>query len=657
MTVPKSLFTPISIGKMEVKNRIVMPPIMGPGFAANDGCVSQTRINFHEAQAKGGVGLIITGGVSVDPLIIGSSLHIGLWDDRFIPGLKELADAVHAHGAKLAPQIMHQGARRAPTLSGVQAVGPSPIPPKEKWLNNVPRELTIEEIGEIVEGFSDAARRAREAGCDAVELHAAHGSHNLVSSFMSPLCNKRSDAFGGSPEGRFRLPLEIIKRIKARAGVDFPVIVRISGDEMTPGGRDLLETEFIAPILVEAGADALHVTGGSFPETSWWVMPPAGTPFGLNVAAASAVKKSVDVPVIVAGRIKDPLLAEHVITTGKADLVAMGRSLLADPELPSKTAAGRLDDIAPCIGCNLGCVGGARTYGTLTCLVNPTVCREKEMILSQAKKSKKVMVAGGGPGGLYAAWIACQRGHHVTLFEKSAKLGGQFNLAAVPPLKQENILIIQYLSNQVEKAGCKLELNVEVTPTLVRDFDPDVVIIATGGRPLIPHDIPGVEKENVVTAHDILSGKVTLSTSNVLIIGGGMVGCEVADFLAEPEDNAIVGPISVTIVEMSASIAEKMQSEPRYLLLQNLRRKGVNWITHAQVKEIIDNGILFVRKGQEEAVHGMEYIVLAMGTSPADDLSHELESEVPELYVIGDAKEPRTALAAIAEASEVARKI
>jgi len=653
----KHLFTPIAIGKMELKNRIVMPPIMGPGFATSDGQVSQTRISFHEAQAQGGVGLIITGGATVDPLIVGSPLHMGLWDDRFIPGLKALADAVHAHGARLAPQIMHQGARRNPALAGVPAVGPSPIPTKEKWLKGVPAELTIEEIKALVEDFGHAAARAREAGCDAVELHAAHGSHNLVSAFMSPMCNKRCDAYGGSIEGRLRFPLEIIRRIKARAGADFPVIVRISGDEMTPGGRTLLETESIAPILVEAGADALHITGGSFPETSWWVMPPAGTPPGLNVDAASTIKKSVHVPIIVAGRIKDPILAEHIIASGKADLVAMGRALLADPALPEKAGKGRFDDIAPCIGCNLGCVGGARSYGTLTCLVNPALCREKKMTISRAERSKKVMIAGGGPGGLYAAWIACRRGHHVNLFEESPKLGGQFNLAAVPPLKQENSLLIAYLSGQVKKAGCEIHLNAQVTPARVKAFNPDVLIIATGGIPLIPEDIPGIQKECVVSAHEILAGKAAVDASNVLVIGGGEVGCEVADFLAEPEDNLITGPVSVTIVEMSATIAGEMQPESRYLLLQNLRRKGVNWMTRARVTEILDDGIQFIRDGREEALHHMECIVLALGSRAADDLNRMLQDGPPEQYVIGDAKAPRTALEAISEAFAVAREI
>ncbi len=653
----KSIFTPIKIGPVEIRNRIVMPAIMGLGFASANGTVSQTRISCHEAQAKGGVGLIITGGVTVDPLMVGSSLHIGLWDDRFIPGLQELADAIHAHGAKLAPQIMHQGARRIPALSGAQAVAPSAIRPREKSLTQTPRELTVEEIEGLVEQFGQSARRAREAGCDAVELHAAHGSHNLVSSFMSPLCNKRTDAYGGSLEGLLKFPLQIIASMKERAGADFPIIVRISGDEIEPGGRTLLETEAMVPMLVEAGADALHVSGGSFPETPWWVIPPTGTPLGLNVSAAEAIKKRVDVPVIVAGRIKDPLMAEHIITSDKADMVAIGRAILADPEMPNKMAAGNLDDIVPCIGCNVGCLGSARSMGKFTCVVNPTLGREKEMSFQHAKDRKKIVVVGGGLGGLYAAWIAGLRGHDVMLYEKASKLGGQFNLASIPPLVHENALLVKFLSNQVQKVGCTVASGAEATAEMVRNLSPDVVVVATGGTPCIPNDIPGIRNDNVLTAHDVLAGNAVVREENVVVIGGGMVGCEVADFLAEPEDNAIVGPISITILEILDNVAADMRPESRYLLLQNLRRKGVKWITKAKVQEITDDGIVYIRDGQEETISGIGCIILATGTSPNNTLAQSLQGAVPEIYTIGDAREPRSALEAIAEAAEISWNI
>jgi len=653
----KHLLEPIRIGHMEVRNRIVMPPIMGPGFATGGGVVSETRISYHETQAKGGVGLIITGGATIDPLMAHSTLHIGLWHDKFIPGLTELANAVHLHGARLAPQVMHQGARRDPQLAGAQSVSPSPTPPKEKWLSTVPRELTMEEIEEIVEEFGEAARRAREASCDAIELHAAHGRHNLISAFLSPMCNKRSDVYGGSTEGRLRIALEIIRRMKAKAGNDFPVIVRLSGDELVPGGRTLLETELMAPLLVEAGADALHITGGSFPELSWWVMPPAGTPIGLNVAAAAVIKRSASVPVIVAGRINDPLLAGHIVASDKADLVGMGRALIADPELPNKAAAGAFDDIAPCIGCNLGCVDGARRLGFMTCLINPTVGREKQMLLVRAKKSRKVVVIGGGPGGMHAAWVAAVRGHDVTLFEKTPRLGGQFNLAAVPPLMQENVLLVKYLARQVQKAGVRIELESEVTTRLIKQIGPDAVVVATGGVPLVPGSIPGADRDNVRTAHDVLAGRVVVKSGNVLVIGGGIVGCEAADFVAETEDNLLVGPTSVTILEELEAVAQDMQVEARHLLLQSLRQKGVKWITGACVSEISDDGAVYVKDGENHTLRGMDYIILALGARPAGDLARDLEGMVPELYVIGDAKEPRTALEAITEAAEVGRVI
>jgi len=653
MTAIKMLFTPTKIGSMEVKNRIVLPA-MSLDWVRHGNVISQRIVDYYEARARGGVGLIITGLSSVDPLMEGSPLIFGLWDDRFIAGFKELAKAVHAHGAKLAPQIMYGGLDRDPTLSGAQAVGPSPIPPKEAWLTGVPRELSIEEIEEIIEAFGEGARRAREAGCDAMEIHASHGNHHLVSSFLSPLSNKRTDTYGGSPEGRIKFALEIVKRMKAKAGSDFPIIMRMSADEIVPGGRSLLETQMIAPILAEGGVDAFNFSGGVYPDLSWWVVPPAGTPLGLNVDSAAAVRQAVDVPIIAAGRIKEPLMAEHILTLGKADLVAMGRALLADPELPNKAASGNFDDIAPCIGCNLGCTGGQKR---MTCLVNPTLGKEKQMALSQAKTPKKVMIVGGGPAGLEAARVAALRGHQVALYEKTSKLGGQFNLASVPPLVQEYVLLIKYLSTQVRKAGVGIELGKEITPALIEDVKPDAVIIATGGAPIIPNDIPGIENEIVVTAHDVLAGKAAIGAKNIVVIGGDRVGCEVADFLADQGDNSLIGRIAVTIVGGRPDLAEDMMAEPRYLLLQDLRKKGVDWMAPAYVKEILGDGIVFVKDGKEGSISRVDCIVLALGATSVDDLSNAIQDKVAEVYVVGDAKEPRTALEAIAEAADVAREI
>ena len=388
----------------------------------------------------------------------------------------------------------------------------------------------------------------------------------------------------------------------------------------------------------------------------WRILPPSGTPLGLNVPFSAAVKEVVDVPVIVVGRITDPLLAESILQRNQADLVAMGRALLADPEFPQKAAEGRFDDIAPCVGCCLGCLRTGVTTEPMTCVINPTVGREKEMIISPTAKPKKVMVVGGGPGGLESARVAALRGHQVTLYEKEAKLGGQYNLAIVPPMKQELSKTIKYLSKQVEKAGVEVRLNTEVTPGLVEEMKPDVVIVATGGVPLIPAT-PGVNGKKVVTAHDVLAGKVAIRHGNVLIVGGGMVGCEVADMLADLGDNQLAGGTRVTIVEMLHDIGLDVLPQPRMLLMPRLREKGVKVITSATVKEILDDGVVVTKDGQEEAVHGTDWIILAMGAKSVDELSDKIRDRVDEVYVIGDAKEPRRALEAIAEGAEVGRRV
>lgn len=652
MKALKKLFSPINIGKMEVKNRIVMAP-MTTNWAPEDGTISQKMIDYWEARAKGGVGLIIFEVVTVDGAFPYILQTVGLWDDKLIPSFKKFVDAMHVYGAKVAPQISHPGPESFSWLKGVQPVGPSPVVCKTH--GQICRELAFGEIKPIVEQYGEAARRAREAGCDAVEFHAAH-SYMLAGSFLSPLRNKRTDAYGGTIDGRLRFLLEVMASIRAKAGRDFPVILRISGDEHLPGGRDIRDTQYIAPKLVKAGVDAFHISGGMVPDLFWRILPCIGAPPGLNVPAAAAVKQVVDVPVMVVGKITDPRLAEDILDKGQADMIVMGRALLADPELPKKAAEGRFEDIAPCTSCGLGCLRTQLTYEPMTCVINPTVGREKEMAITPAAKPKKVLVVGGGPGGLEAARVAALRGHQVTLYEKEAKLGGQLNLAAIPPMKQELSKWIIYLCVQVEKVGVRVELNKEVTPELIKEMKPDVVVVATGGECLVP-PIPGVDGPKVIAGTAVLKGEVAISRGKVLIIGGGMVGCELADMLADPGYNQTTGRTAVTIVEMLADIGLDIIPQTRMLLLPRLQEKGVKVITSATVKEVLEDGVVITRDGQEETIRGMDYIILACGTRLVDELSQKIKDKVAEVYVIGDAKEPRKALEAIAEGSEVGRKI
>jgi len=663
----KQLFSPIEIAGMQVRNRIVMSP-MGTLWSGDDGGPSQRQIDYYEARARGGVGLVTFEVTTVDQQFPYTPNGAGLWNDGQVPVFKKLTDIVHSHGAKIQPQIVHPGPESLSFIQGVQPVGPSAL--MSGSTKQICRELSVEEIEHIVDQFGEAARRARQAGFDGLEFHCAH-AYLLAGSFLSPLRNRRTDAYGGSFEGRLKLPLDLIRCMKERAGSDFPITVRISGDEFVPGGRTLEDTRQVAPLLVEAGVDAFHVSAGSFPLAAWRVMPPTGTPPGLNRGLSAAIKEVVDVPVMVVGRINDPLVAEDILEKGDADMVVIGRALLADSELPNKAREGRLEDINPCIGCSEGCLGRIMAVKPLTCVVNPTVGREKEMTITPAAESRRVLVAGGGPGGLEAARVAALRGHQVTLCEKDIKLGGQFNLAAVAPMKQELCKVIKYLSTQVGKAGVEVRLDTEVTAELVSELDPDVLIVATGGVPLVP-DIPGIEGDNVVTAHDVLASKVAVHGTNVLVIGGGMVGLEVADLLANPGDNPLVGRTGVTVVEMLENAGKDVAAEGRTLLMGRLRANGAEIVTSTRVKEILPDGVRVVntvqemlpdwtmatRDGDEERViGGIGKIVLAMGLESVDDLSQKIGDSVAEVHVIGDAKQPRKALEAIAEGAEVGRAI
>ncbi|MBM3133451.1 MAG: FAD-binding protein, partial [Chloroflexi bacterium] len=468
------LFSPIKIGNMEIKNRIVMSP-MTTLYADLRERITPQLHEYYVTRAKGGVGMITLEVCTVDRPHNYQFKSLALWDDKFIPSHKELTSALHVHGVKVVPQISHPGPEsRAPLLFKIPAVGPSVV--TSVMTEETCKELTLEEIAEIVRKYGDAARRAREAGYDGMELHGAH-SYMLVGSFLSPLRNKRTDQYGGSLENRLRFPIEVIKSMKAATGGDFPLIMRISGDEIVPGGRTLEDTVKMVPILAEAGVDAFHVSGGVIDKLVTVIQPGPEYPLGLNVPAAAAIKKAVKVPIMVVGRIKYPTQAEEILQKGQADMVVMARALLADPELPNKAKAGKLDDIRHCISC-LNCFDSQVALEGLNCAVNAQLGFEGEYKLEPAPKPKKVMIIGGGPAGMEAARVAAIRGHQVTLHEKLHRLGGSLIFASTVHPDNEDFL--KYEIAQMNKFPVTVRLNSEVTPAMVSAAKPDVVIVALG---------------------------------------------------------------------------------------------------------------------------------------------------------------------------------
>ena len=635
------LFQPVNIGKMELKNRLVVPP-MGSGFSAPDGTVTDRLIEYHEARARGGFGLIIVEVTAIDPLGKGSPIQLGIWDDKFMRGLRRLVDRIHAAGAKIAIQLHHAGRETFSfSLGGQQAVAPSPFP--DPIIREVPRELTVEEIKSLVEAYAQGARRAKESGFDAVELHGAHGY--LIAQFMSAYANKRTDEYGGDLEGFLRFPLDIVHRARELVGPDYPILFRISGDEAVPEGRTIDESVVVAKRLVEAGVDALHVSVGVYESSYLTSAPPAMEP-GFNAAAAATIKQAVSVPVIVVGRVVTPAVAEDIISSGKADLVAIGRASLADPEFAVKAAEGRDEDIVKCLSCNEGCIDALMSKPPITCTQNPALGREVEYASAGTANVKKVVVAGGGPAGLEAARTAALWGHRVTLYEKRDSLGGQALLAAMPPTKEVWLEVVRSRMKDLQRLGVEIRLGSELTPQLVKELSPDVLIVATGSAPLLP-DIPGTERDNVVTAQDVLTG--ALVGPRVVVIGGGLVGCETADYLAQLGKD-------VTIVEMLRHTAQDISPGARYFLRRRLRERNVKMLTSTPVKAITDVGVVVSSDGEERTLEPVDTVVLATGARSVNDLE-AVKELVPEVYVIGDAASPGKMLQAVQQAAEVARSL
>jgi len=633
----QKVLEPIPIGPMKVKNRFVMSPMV-TNYADSDGAVNERFRAYHQTRAKGGVGLITVEATYVHPGGKGFQNQLGIYKDELIPGLKSLTEAVHGCGAKIAVQLYHAGRQTTSKVTGMSVVAPSPIPCPVK--QEMPRELSLDEITELVEAFGQAARRAKEAGFDAVEIHGAHGY--LLNQFLSPYSNKRTDEYGGAFENRMRFPLEVVQKVREEVGEDLAVVYRMSAEEYVPGGLTLEDTRVFARKLVEAGIDALHISGGVY-ESSAMIIQPAAIPQGCFVENAAAIKEAIngEVPVIVVGRIKDPVMAEQILREGKADLVAMGRALLADPELPKKVSEGKVEEIRKCIGCNQGCIDRLFQDLDITCLANALTGYETEFdIETPAEKKKKVLVIGGGPGGLEAARVAALRGHEVVIYEKQAKLGGQMRIAAVPPHKEEINDLTDFLINQVKKSDIVIEMGREADERKVQEIRPDAVIVATGSKPIIP-EIPGIDQEKVVTAHEVLMGLVSVG-EKVVIIGGGLVGCETAEFLADQGKQ-------VTVVEMLDDIAIDVGSLNRALLLDRMAEKKIAVLTKSKVREITADGLVIEKEEGTEEITGIDTVVVAVGSRPRNNLLKSLEGQDIPVYAIGDCVKPRKIIEAIHE--------
>lgn len=640
------LFSPIKVGETVVKNRVFMPPISTN--LADKGYVTDALVAHYAARAKGGVGLIVTEVTTVEPTYIYLPGDMSIHDDSFIPGWKKLTEAVHQYDCKILPQLFHPAYMAFPIPGTPRLIAPSNVGPY--YAKEAPRSVTKEELKVIIKQFGEAALRVKTAGADGVEIHAAH-AHGLLGGFLSPLYNKRTDEYGGDISCRLRLTLEVIEEVRKMCGKDFIIDVRISGDEYTDGGLNINDMIYVSKTLEKAGVDMLHVSGGTTIARGSSI-PAPGTKMGSHALLSEEIKKHVSIPVATVGRITEPWIADELIANNKADICMMGRANLCDAEFVNKAMDGHVEDIRPCIGC-LRCLTGIMFGKRVSCTINPSLEIENEDTIKEAEEKKNILVIGSGPAGMEAAFVAHKRGHHVVLCEKDDKLGGEMNLAAVPIAKQDLTLVIKYMAHKLE--GVDVRLNTEVTLEMLKNEFKDYEVIAgTGASPIVIN--PFTQFKSWMTADDVLAGRA-FPGRKIVIIGGGSVGCETADYLAPLINDLFPRNRDVTILEMADGVMMNESGPGRSLLVRRMMEKGIKIITSAKVDSVTETEINYTQDDVTHTIKDADTLIFAAGYKKNPAVEEMLEESGLNYHMIGDAHEIGNIKTAITEAYNLTKDL
>lgn len=648
MTKYTHLFTPLQVGNTTIKNRIFMPPVSTN--LADHGYVTEELIRHYAARAKGGVGLIVSEVVTVEPTYVYLPGDMSIHNDSFIEGWTKLFAEVHKYGTKLLPQLFHPAYMAFPIPGTPQLIAPSNVGPY--YAKSAPRPVTKEELKVIIRQFGEAAYRVKQAGGDGVEIHAAH-AHGLLGGFLTPLYNKRCDEYGGDINGRLRLTLEVIEEVRRKCGEDFIIDVRISGDEYSDGGLNINDATYIAKQLEKAGADMLHVSGGTTIKRGSSI-PAPGTKQGSHAELARFIKQQVTIPVATVGRITEPWIADEMIANGIADACMIGRANLCEPEFANKAYEGREADIRPCIGC-LRCLNGIMFGKRVACTINPSFELENEDTLAPAAAPKKILVIGGGAAGMEAAFVARKRGHQVVLCEASDELGGQLHVACVPIGKQDLTKVVQYMSRRLDNVGVDVRLRTTVTKDMLEtEFKDYEVIAATGAKANVIGAFTGFKQW--MTADDILAGR-QFPGRKIIIIGGGSVGCELADYLAPLLNDRFVRNRDITVLEMAKEIMITETGAGRSLLVQRMLEKGIHIECEAKATEVTEDAITYEQNGQLHTISDADTLVFANGYHIDSSLEEMLKAAGISYHLIGDCQKVGNLKDAISGAYELTKNL